>query len=556
MQWGERRENGPARRFSPRSSSVYRVRPRTPEPRTATPISYSPPDAEPDGSVRSRGAALVEARSDEGGVDARCVGRGAAGRGAPAERRLDGLQLVPVHARRRLRRSAARRRGLVDAARAASRSTGGGMPMATSRSAGRSRGRLARSGTSCRKGTTVARPELGHSVHVEVERARARPRVLVSLPRRARSQPDRAHANRARRRRRRRSAALRDLRLQPLRDRLLHRVPAHRRRSSSTSSSTPATTSTKARADGGRNAARVRQHSGDEIYTLVDYRNRYAHVQDGSRSAAPRTRSAPFIVTWDDHEVDNNYAGDVDENGTPPEMFLLRRAAAYQAYYEHMPLRAAALPTRRAHALYRRLQFGRLHRSERARHAAVALESGVRRRRRRGCAAALDPSRTMLGRRAGAVAVRASSARRRRRWTVLGQQVPTVRARQPARRSRRALLDGQMGRLRRGRAAAALRAAQGDEGAESDRPLRRRARALRRRPEARFREPANRETVGVEFTNTSVTSGGDGADVSRQLGAHARRQPAHQISQRPPRLHRLHGDARRRCAPTSRSSTA
>ena len=60
------------------------------------------------------------------------------------------------------------------------------------------------------------------------ERTRAGARVLVSLPRRQRSQPDRAHANGAGGRRRGGSAALRRLRLQPLRDRLFHRLPAHR----------------------------------------------------------------------------------------------------------------------------------------------------------------------------------------------------------------------------------------------------------------------------------------------------------------------------------------
>ena len=50
-------------------------------------------------------------------------------------------------------------------------------------------------------------------------------------------------------------------------------------------------------------------------------------------------------MTWDDHEVDNDYAGDLDERDTPPELFLLRRAAAYQAFYETMPLRASALPS-------------------------------------------------------------------------------------------------------------------------------------------------------------------------------------------------------------------
>ena len=51
-------------------------------------------------------------------------------------------------------------------------------------------------------------------------------------------------------------------------------------------------------------------------------------------------------MTWDDHEVDNDYAGDSDEHDTPPEIFLLRRAAAYQAYYETMPLRPSTHPAR------------------------------------------------------------------------------------------------------------------------------------------------------------------------------------------------------------------
>ena len=62
----------------------------------------------------------------------------------------------------------------------------------------------------------------------------------------------------------------------------------------------------------------------------------------------------------DDHEVDNDYAGDADEHDTPPEVFLLRRAAAYQAYYETMPLRASAMPSGPDMRLYRRLQFGKL----------------------------------------------------------------------------------------------------------------------------------------------------------------------------------------------------
>ena len=62
-------------------------------------------------------------------------------------------------------------------------------------------------------------------------------------------------------------------------------------------------------------------------------------------------------------------------------------------------------------------------------------------------------------------------------------------------------------------------------------------------------------TVGVEFTNTSITSGGDGGDVAADVGADQARQPAHQVPQRAPRLHRVHRDAGDACAPTSRSWT-
>ena len=58
------------------------------------------------------------------------------------------------------------------------------------------------------------------------------------------------------------------------------------------------------RGDGGRNPAVVRQHQGQEIFTLVDYRNRYAQYKT-DRDLIAAHASAPFIVTPDDHEVDN-----------------------------------------------------------------------------------------------------------------------------------------------------------------------------------------------------------------------------------------------------------
>jgi alkaline phosphatase D len=71
--------------------------------------------------------------------------------------------------------------------------------------------------------------------------------------------------------------------------------------------------------------------------------------------------AVPWAVTWDDHEFDNNYANDISEElEVNPKDFLRRRAAAYQAYYEHMPLRRSSLPKGPDMLLYRGLQFGQL----------------------------------------------------------------------------------------------------------------------------------------------------------------------------------------------------
>ncbi|MEV7871780.1 alkaline phosphatase D family protein [Streptomyces sp. NPDC088124] len=100
-------------------------------------------------------------------------------------------------------------------------------------------------------------------------------------------------------------------------------------------------------------------HYNHETVTLEDYRLRY-----GLYKSDPDLRAAhaahPFVVTWDDHETENNYADDIPENDVPPEEFLLRRASAYRAYWENQPLRAPQRPTGPDMRLYRRLHFGRL----------------------------------------------------------------------------------------------------------------------------------------------------------------------------------------------------
>lgn len=104
----------------------------------------------------------------------------------------------------------------------------------------------------------------------------------------------------------------------------------------------------------------VRPHLGGELYSLDSYRRRYAQYKTDLNLQAAHHCCA-FVPTFDDHEVDNNWAGDFDRDGTPPEIFALRRFAAMQAWYEHMPVRAAQMPgLSRPARHYRRLDYGRL----------------------------------------------------------------------------------------------------------------------------------------------------------------------------------------------------
>jgi alkaline phosphatase D len=103
----------------------------------------------------------------------------------------------------------------------------------------------------------------------------------------------------------------------------------------------------------------VRTHSGPEVWSIFDYRNRHAQYRTDEDLQAAHA-AFPWVVTWDDHEVDNNYADEIPERNQSVEAFIRRRSAAYQAYYEHMPLRRASVPQGPDMLLYRRLAFGNL----------------------------------------------------------------------------------------------------------------------------------------------------------------------------------------------------
>lgn len=105
--------------------------------------------------------------------------------------------------------------------------------------------------------------------------------------------------------------------------------------------------------------SRVRQHGIPESITLDDYRTRYALYRSDPDLRAAHA-ACPWIVTWDDHEVSNDYADDRSEQLHPREWFLRRRAAAYRAYYEHMPLRRQMVPLGPHARIYHRVAFGDL----------------------------------------------------------------------------------------------------------------------------------------------------------------------------------------------------
>jgi len=103
----------------------------------------------------------------------------------------------------------------------------------------------------------------------------------------------------------------------------------------------------------------------DQLVTLDDYRARHAQYK-GDPALQAAHAAFPWIVTWDDHETENNYASlidEIDDTGAKHQTvaeFARQRAAAYQAYYEHMPIRADLRPGSADLRIFRRFDFGRL----------------------------------------------------------------------------------------------------------------------------------------------------------------------------------------------------
>lgn len=256
----------------------------------------------------------------------------------------------------------------------------------------------------------------------------------------------------------------------------------------------------------------IRKHTGPEIMTITDYRNRLAQYKTDPRLQAAHA-AFPWVMTWDDHEVDNNYANDIQEAGMPREEFLARRAAAYQAYYEHMPLRRSSVPRGPHMPLYRGLSWGSL---------ASAFVLDTRQYRtdqpcndgtKAPCAATFDPAATLMGQEQERW-LHDGLASSQAHWNILPQQIMVARMNQSATAEARYSMDQW-------------------PGYEAER--RRLLERFAARPEANHvvltgdihsswvndlqvnSEDEKSPVIATELVGTSITSGGDGVAMPDRL---------------------------------------
>jgi alkaline phosphatase D len=241
--------------------------------------------------------------------------------------------------------------------------------------------------------------------------------------------------------------------------------------------------------------------------TLDDYRGRHALYRSDPDLQAAHA-ACPWIVTWDDHEVVDNWA---DENhpSAPPADFLVRRANAFRAYWEHMPLRPPLEPQGPDMPLYRRFTFGSLaefnvldtrqYRDDQACNDQLAYD----------CAERLDPARTLLGAEQEQWLLDGLGSSQAT-WNVLAQQLMIAQLdfdAGPRQGFGPDLWDGYVPSRERLFTALVEREVSNPIVLSGDIH---RSFAADLKPN--FDDPAS-PVIGTEFVGTSISSGGDGADM-------------------------------------------
>ena len=177
--------------------------------------------------------------------------------------------------------------------------------------------------------------------------------------------------------------------------------------------------------EGKRDATGIRKHNSEEIVSLPAYRNRHALYKTDPAIQAMH-HHCPWILTWDDHEVDNNYAGDIAEDTQTRAELLERRANAYQAYYEHMPLRLPARPEGSKMQLYRGIGFGDLAEFSVIDTRQYRTDQPCGDGLKAPCDATFDPQATILGQEQEAW-LKSNLDQSRAKWNVVANQVMVAR---------------------------------------------------------------------------------------------------------------------------------
>ncbi|EWS80970.1 alkaline phosphatase D family protein [Brachybacterium phenoliresistens] len=259
---------------------------------------------------------------------------------------------------------------------------------------------------------------------------------------------------------------------------------------------------------------RVRRHPGSTCTTLEDYRLRYAtYKTDPDLQLLHAT--APWIVTWDDHEIQDNWAGVYPKDGVPTDAWVARKIAAEQAYYENMPLRRSSAPSGGSIQLFRRLSWGDLatfHVLDTRQYRDLqACHDGGKTWWFTDCAEQADPSRTLLGQAQQQWLIDGmtqSSAT----WQLLAQSVFFAKRDNADGPTTTLSSDGWDG-YRASRDA--LVSAWSERGIANPVVLTGDVHVhFANELKADFWEPDS-PTVGVELVTSSITSGGDGSDVVR-----------------------------------------
>ena len=248
--------------------------------------------------------------------------------------------------------------------------------------------------------------------------------------------------------------------------------------------------------------------NGPEIMTLDDYRNRYALYRSDPICSAPRTRrsrsSSPGTITRSTTTTPTI----APKTTQPRDAFLTRRAHAYQAYFEHMPLRAAARPKAAGDAALSPPRLRSARGFPRARYAPVPHRSAVRQdRARRSATARSIRKRHHPRRRAGAL-----DDGRARQVAVTLERPRAAGAAGGSRFRRRpgpSVTRWTSGTRIRPTARRVAQVPRGTQAIQPDRAHRRHPHQLGERSQADYRD-AESATIGTEFVGTSISSGGDG----------------------------------------------